>query len=112
MDLTAETIAKRSKRYRKLVVSVVAIALVLLAWTAITRAVQPLVGLIAVVPLCSLFFAMDSKLLHDWARHLLEAWTRDEVDLVAFSQTISSNTTLPGATLEGMVAMLPRSDVH
>jgi hypothetical protein len=110
IDHTAQTIQRRARYFRNLVVVVVLIGLVSLAGAALQRSFAPLAGSLVVIPTCAAFFLLDHRLLDQWRNWLLRAWTTGEIDLAAFRAAIRANPALPRDTMEGMLATLPSSD--
>lgn len=107
IELTVRTIEERGRRFRNLVICVATLALVVIAWSLITRSPEPLIGIIILLPLCGLFFVIDNYELDAWRAELLEGWIMQSLDLAAFSAAIRANPLLPKGTTEGMLATLP-----
>jgi hypothetical protein len=109
MDQTTQVIITRARYFRNLIVSVVALALALIGWAAVTRTFRPLAALFLLPPACGLFFLLDGKLLHNWRSHLLDPWIRREIDFQAFYKAITAVPNLPKDTLQSMLATLPHA---
>jgi hypothetical protein len=107
IDRTTGTIDRRAKYFRNLIVAVVVVSLGSLGWTAVSRTISPLAGLLLLVPLCGLFFFLDARLLDDWRSYLLEAWVRKDIDFRAFRDAVNAVPKIPKGTLGSMLATLP-----
>jgi hypothetical protein len=107
IDLTTQTIDMRAKAFRNLIVAVVFVIFGTLAWAMIARQVQALSGLILLIPLCGLFFFLDSKLLNQWRSQLFAHWSKKELDFRNFCDAVSAIPVLPKGTLQSMLASLP-----
>jgi hypothetical protein len=107
IDLTTQTIDMRAKAFRNLIVAVVFVIFGTLAWAMIARQVQALSGLILLIPLCGLFFFLDSKLLNQWRSQLFASWSKEELDFRNFCDAVSAIPVLPKGTLQSMLASLP-----
>ena len=109
IDQTTKAIDDRARRFRNLIITVVVLALSSIVWAAVTRTFSPLSTLLFLFPICGYFFVLDGNLLSAWRTRLFDAWIRKEIDFRAFFQAVNSIPKLPTATLEGMLATLPRA---
>jgi hypothetical protein len=107
IDQTIYTINSRAKYFRNLVVAVVSVSLGSIMWALVTWALSPLVACFLLLPICGLFFFLDSRLLNDWRSQLLEGWARGEPDFQSFRAAVDAIPTLPKDTLQSMLATLP-----
>lgn len=107
IDLTTQTIDKRAKYYRNLIVSVVSVVLLSIGSAIFVWSWAPMAGFFFLFPVIGFYFLLDSKLLNDWRFKLLESWVRGEIDFRAFQQTVDAIPSLPKNTLQGMLATLP-----
>jgi hypothetical protein len=107
IDRTTDTIDRRARYFRNLIVAVVMVGLGSLGWTVVSRNFSPLAGLLLLLPLCGLFFFLDAELLDNWRSHLLEAWVKKDIDFQAFCDAVNAVPKLPKETLGSMLATLP-----
>ena len=107
INRTTDTIDRRARYFRNLVVAVVAVSLGSLACAALIRRPAALAGLLLLLPLCGLFFFLDAKILDAWRSPILHAWVKKEIDFYAFRDAINAVPKLPKETLGGMLATLP-----
>jgi hypothetical protein len=67
----------------------------------------PLAGFFLFLPICGIFFFLDTKLLNDWRYHIVQMWAKGDIELRFFLKTVSANPILPKATLQSMLTTLP-----
>jgi len=107
IDLTTETIDKRAKYLRNLIIGVVLVSLVAFGWALVSRMLFPLSFLLLLFPLCGLFYFLDAKLLAEWRCGLFSSWTTGEIDFGALNAAVRAVPTLPKDTLGSMLDTLP-----
>lgn len=107
IDQTMRTIDRRAKYYRNLIVAVVLISLISVSLTMCVWALLPLAGFFFLLPVCGLYFVLDSRFLNHWRSQLLKSWAKREIDFRAFSDAVSAIPKLPKGTVQGMLATLP-----
>jgi|APLak6261659701_1056019.scaffolds.fasta_scaffold00012_12 hypothetical protein len=110
IDLTTQTIDKRARYYRNLVVAVVLTSLVSIGWATMTWSLSPLSGLLLIFPISILFFFMDARLLNQWRSQLFQSWSKKDIDFCGLSHAVNAIPILPKDTLQGMLATLPIAD--
>jgi hypothetical protein len=108
IDLTTQTIGKRARYYRNLIVIVVLIGLSSIGFALLMWSFKPLAGLLLLFPVCALFFLIDAKLLERWRSKLLQSWASKAIDFSALDDALNAISILPKETLQGMLATLPR----
>ena len=74
IDHTAQTIDRRAKFFRNLVVAVTFVGLGSTLWAGIARSWFPLAGIFLLVPFCGLYLFVDGKLLKQWRHEFFSAW--------------------------------------
>jgi len=107
IDQTIRVINSRATSFRNLVVAVVLVSLSSMIWALVTWTLTPLVGFLLLLPLCGLFFFLDSRLLNTWQSQLFAGWARGELDFQGFRAAVEAIPTLPKDTLQGMLGTLP-----
>lgn len=110
LRLTTSTIDRRAFHFRNLVVLVVLLVLACPVGALVLWSPRPLIGWLAVWPLCASYLVVDSWLVARWQRTLLGNWSMGDLHLEDFTQSISSLKMLPAATLRAMLATLPRGE--
>jgi hypothetical protein len=109
IDLTIQTIGKRARYYRNLIVVVVVTGLCSFVWAVANRSLTPLLGILLLVPACSLYFFFDARLLNHWRTRLFESWVKKEIDFRGLRDAITGVSMLPKNTLESMLTTLPNT---
>lgn len=109
LQLTTRAIDRRAFHFRNLVVLLVAVALGCGVAALVRWSWRPLVGWLSIVPLCGGFLVLDNFLVSRWQARILAMWVDGALHVEDFAQSILSLRMLPGATLRGMLAMLPAS---
>lgn len=107
LQLTTQTIDRRAFHFRNLVILLVVIVLGCLIAALVQWSWRPLVGWLAVMPLCGAFLVFDNYLVGRWQRQMLKLWADGALHVEDFAQSILALRLLPGATLRGMLALLP-----
>lgn len=107
IDAARETLTRRARHYKWLVMSVSLGSLVSLAAALATRSVLPLLALLLLPALVSAHFAFDLSLVLRWRRELLVAWKEDALQLDLLAATVQKVPTLPALTVAGMLETLP-----
>jgi hypothetical protein len=107
LDLTSDTLVRRSRGFRNLVVGVVAIGLCACIGALVVLSLRPLSILLLLVPAHALFVWRDNRILADWRLVLADAWQGRTIDFSAFAQALKANKALPPATVAGMLDTLP-----
>lgn len=107
IDHTTQTIGRRTKYYRNLIIVVTVVGLGSIIWAGITWSWPPLAGILLFVPLCGFYFFIDEKLLIRWQQELFSHWEKGELDFRALYEAIISVKTLPKNTIESMLETLP-----
>jgi len=106
---TKNTISKRAKNYRSLVIIVVIIGLGSVIWLLISLSLTSLSNLLLLIPACGLFFLLDTKLLNKWRSNILDTWSTGEIDLFAFNEAVKAIPNLPKNSATAMLSSLPIS---
>jgi hypothetical protein len=106
-ELTRLTLESRSRRFRNLVVWVVAIWLAAAATAAVLWSWKPLLGWLLAVPACGLFVTLDARAVARWRADLLDEWAAGRLDLDALHDGLTAIKLLPTGTIAGMLAPLP-----
>ena len=107
IDQTTQTIDRRAKHYRNLIVAVTIVGLGSIFWAGIAWSWLPLVGIFLLVPFCGLYLFIDGKLLNRWQHELFAHWERGELDFRALCDAVTAISTLPKNTVESMLETLP-----
>ncbi len=107
IDLTTQTIDKRSRFYRNLIIAVVLTSLTSISWAVVIWSLLPLSGFFLLFPICGLFFIIDVRVLNQWRIQLLQSWIRKDIDFRNFYDAINSISILPKNTLQGMLTTVP-----
>lgn len=107
LDSTAQTIERRTKHYRRLIICVVLISIGSVTGSIIVGNVLALSGLVWLFPACVLFFYLDGRLLNRWRSNLLRFWVKKELEFRYFFDAVGAANTLPKDTLQGMTSSLP-----
>jgi hypothetical protein len=110
IDLTMDTIARRAKSYRNLVVAVVFTGFCSIVWAVATWSFAPLAGFVLLFPGCCLFFCLDDRLLTRWRSRLLGDWVKGQIEFRYLREAVGANPNLPKGTLQGMLATLPETE--
>lgn len=107
IDHTTQTIDRRAKHYRNLIVAVTFVSLGSILWAGITWSWLRLAGILLLVPFCGLYFFIDGKLLNQWRHELLAGWEKGDIDFRALYDAVTPISTLPKNTVESMLETLP-----
>jgi hypothetical protein len=107
IDHTTQTIDRRAKHFRNLIVAVTFIDLGSILWAGIAWSWFPLAGIFLLIPFCGLYFFIDEKLLSQWQHGLFAQWEKSELDFSALHEAVTSISTLPKNTVESMLETLP-----
>ena len=107
IDHTTQTIDRRAKHYRNLIVVVTFVGLGSILGAGIAWSWLPLAGILLLVPFCGLYFFIDEKLLNQWRHGLFSDWEKGELDFRALYEAVTSISTLPKNTVESMLETLP-----
>lgn len=107
IDQTTQTIDRRAKHFRNLIVAVTIVGLGSILWAGIAWSWLPLVGIFLLVPFCGLYLFIDEKLLSQWRHELFAGWEKGEIDFRALYDAVIAISTLPKNTVESMLEMLP-----
>jgi len=104
------TMARRTRRYRNLVVCIVGLIPLAIAVSMFSAASGALVAAVLAVSACSLFAMLDGRGVERWRRGILDDWVAGALDLPAFASMVRALDTLPSTTTETMLATLPSID--
>jgi hypothetical protein len=107
IDHTTQTIDRRAKHYRNLIIVVTFVGVGSTLWAGIAWSCLPLAGIFLLVPFCGLYFFIDEKLQNRWQHELFAHWERGELDFRALYDAVTSISTLPKNTVESMLETLP-----
>lgn len=107
IDLTTQTIDKRARYYRHLVVAVVTVGFISIGLALVIGAFLPLLGLLLLFPMCALYFIMDANVLNQWRARLFEQWIQKEIAFSGFLVALKAIPYLPKETLDVMLTSLP-----
>ena len=107
IDLTTQTIDKRAKYYRNLIVAVVFTSLASIGGALVSWSLLSLSGVFLLFPICGLFFFIDAKLLNQWRSQLFQHWVKKDIDFCSFCDAVNAISILPKNTLQGMLVTLP-----
>ncbi len=106
LDLTLSTIVARARNHRNQVVAVAVLGTVSVVGALALGRAWPLVGLALLPPTVGLFLWNDGRQLQRWLTEVLARWCRGQIEIGALAQALRANRTLPGTTLEAMLATL------
>lgn len=109
IDLTSQTIDKRAKNYRNLIIAVVAATLLTIAASIITFSFQIIFCLFILFPIYGIFAWLDAKLLNKWRQQILTKWINENLNLDIFKKAMGTIPMLPPKTLKSMLDTLPES---
>ena len=107
IDQTTQTIDRRAKPFRNLIVAVTFVGLGSILWAGIAWSWLPLAGIFLLVPFCGLYLFVDGKLLNQWRHELFAHWEKGELDFRALYDAVTAISTLPKNTVESMLETLP-----
>lgn len=107
LELTIQTLGRRGRGYRFLVIAVVVIIILITIACLIAGSVRPLAGLLYLVLACSLYFCWDASVLTQWRTALFASWSALQIDFAALRQGLSMNAALPQLAVAGMLDTLP-----
>jgi hypothetical protein len=107
INQTTQTINGRATYFRNLIVAVVVVGLGSSLWALVAWVLSPLAGFFLLLPICGVFFFLDSRLLNQWRSQFLQGWARGELDCYSFRAAVGAVPTLPKDTLQSMLATLP-----
>ena len=107
IDQTTQTINRRAKHYRNLIVAVTFVGLGSILWALIGWSWMPFVGTFLLIPFCGLYIYIDGKLLNKWRHELFAGWEKGDIDLQALYEAVTAISTLPENTVESMLETLP-----
>lgn len=107
IDHITGTIDRRAKYFRNLIIFVVLNGLVSFVWAVFAWEWSALVELALLLPVCGMYFFLDSNVLNEWRLKLFESWINGEIDFEVLRQTVAGLTMLPKDTLQSMLATLP-----
>jgi hypothetical protein len=107
IDQTTNTIDRRAKHFRNLIVAVTCICLGSLLWAGITISWHPFTGMILLLPACGIYLLYDGRELNHWRHQLFKKWIKQEIDFRALCDAVSSITTLPKDSMQSMLETLP-----
>jgi hypothetical protein len=110
LELTTRTIDRRAFHFRNLVVLLVLVVVACVVWAVLEKSSSPLLGLLALVPLCGGFLVLDNYLVNRWRERVVRMWALEELDLAVFTRSIASVRILPAGTLGAMLATLPTGE--
>ena len=107
IDNTTQTIDRRAKHYRNLIIAVSFVSLGSILLAGIAWSWLPLAGIFLLIPICGLYLFFDGKLLNQWRHELFVAWVKGEIDFRAFYEAVIPISTLPKDTVQSMLETLP-----
>jgi hypothetical protein len=105
---TLSALEGRARLYRNVVVVVSLVAVGSIVFAAVLRRWDALLGLLLLAPLSGMWMYLDTRRVRCWQAAILEMWRARGLSLTHFNQTIGSFRYVPGASLDGMLATLPR----
>ena len=107
MGITYQVLTDRLLRYKILFIAVGLVIFFSLVGSVVCRSWLPLLGLLAPIMLCGVFFCCDMIRVNRWQEQILAMWTQDRLDLDVFSETVLSTPGVPQNLLRGMLDSLP-----
>jgi hypothetical protein len=110
--LTAETVHRRSRAYRALIIAVVILVAVAIVGALVTRSLRWTVAMLALFPMSAFFFMVDGLLVELWRRRVLQLWVDEAVDLPSFRTAMSAASALPTRTVRAMLDTLPVVEIQ
>ena len=110
IDFTTQTIDRRARYYRNLIVVVTIIGIGSAVWALVLWSMKPLLGIFFMAPACGAFLVVDSRLLIQWRNQLLARWIAGELNFGGFSDALGAMSVLPKGTLQSMLGTLPLGD--
>jgi hypothetical protein len=107
LEYTKDALLARASRFRMSLLTIGAVVLVTLVWSAAAHAIAPLSALTLLPPLLALAYWLDARFVARWRRDLLERWRDGDLDLDILRVALRANVVLPRRTLDGMLEGLP-----
>jgi hypothetical protein len=111
LTLTVHLLESRARRYRNLVIAVLAVVFASAVWAGIQWSLSPLLGLLSLPCLCGLFFCLDALSVNRWRTQILTFWLAGRLDIDDFQYALKSMKDLPTKTIEAMLGSLPTREV-
>jgi len=108
IDATLQTLERRAKHYRNLVVAVSLAMLVSIGTALFTWHALPLLGLASAVPLVAAFAYADARLVNRWIAAVHDLRDVRALDVDHFATTVRQLKYLPQAPLRAMLDALER----
>lgn len=106
IELTISVITARARRYRNLVIAVVATSAAAVLTALTTGSGWAALACVALVPLGGLFTLLDARQVSRWRLAVLSLWAQRGIDLQHFGNAVRSHPALPVATLSAMIDQL------
>jgi hypothetical protein len=109
MDDARDTIVRRARRYKRLVVVTSLAIVACVAAAAVTARLAALLPLLLLPCAVTAFFALDLREVHRWRAGVLGHWRDGALQIDILDRTLRQVPALPAATVEGMLDCLPAS---
>jgi hypothetical protein len=107
MQWGVDAFGRRFVRFRNLVITFGLVVLLSLVASITLRSWRPLLGLLAVVPLCGVFWCRDMTRVCRWQTRILQLWCEDQLDLDVFTETLLSTPGVPHNLIGSDLDTLP-----
>jgi hypothetical protein len=107
VDATLQTIERRTRLYRNLVVCVATLSIASILLSIILLSWIPACGLILLAPTTGAFLLLDGRQVRRWQACVIEMWRRGLI-LKEFERTVTSFRHVPPHSLNGMLSTLPK----
>jgi hypothetical protein len=107
VDATLQTIERRTRLYRNLVVCISVLSIISILLSIILLSWVPAYGLALLAPLTGAFLYIDSRRVRRWRAGIIDMW-RFGLSLKEFERTITSLRYVPHHSLKGMLSTLPK----
>jgi hypothetical protein len=107
INLTKNTIQKRARSYRNMVVVLSLLLLLAIIASLWFWSLIPLAYLLFFWPVYSLFLLSDQLKIYTWKKAILSAWQVQQIELGIAHTTIKSLPYIPAPTIDTLFATLP-----
>jgi len=108
---TIRLLNSRARRYRNLVIAVLAVIFAIALWATIQWSVLPLLGLLSLPMLCGISFCLDTASVNRWRAHVLLQWQAGQLDIDDLWYALAHMKHLPTKTIDTMLGSLPTRDL-
>ena len=108
IDAVRDALVQRSRNYKRLVIAVSMVGVVVALAAALRGGLAPFLVLTLLPSLALVFFALDLRTVQRWRADVLSHWCEGSINLELLSATARAVPNLPGPTVEGMLWTLPK----